>query len=134
MVLGYVDRNGSRHNSVNPLWRSNMTGDYKNTAITICTRDLISWTFQIARGMGYLASRKVLHGDLAARNVLLADNNIVKICDFGLAKTMYKDDNYMKKGDVSSYNQLSCFDVCCGVFHILGSPSNKMDGHRINKR
>ncbi|XP_019866136.2 vascular endothelial growth factor receptor 1 isoform X3 [Aethina tumida] len=96
---GYVDRNGSRHNSVNPLWRSNMTGDYKNTAITICTRDLISWAFQIARGMGYLASRKVLHGDLAARNVLLADNNIVKICDFGLAKTMYKDDNYMKKGD-----------------------------------
>jgi hypothetical protein len=26
---------------------------------TICTRDLISWSFQIARGMEYLANRKV---------------------------------------------------------------------------
>lgn len=40
-----------------------------------------------------------MHGDLAARNILLCENNIVKICDFGLAKTMYKDDNYKKKGD-----------------------------------
>jgi FMS-like tyrosine kinase 1 len=42
-----------------------------------------------------------MHGDLAARNILLADDNIVKICDFGLAKSMYKSDNYRKKGDVS---------------------------------
>ncbi|CAG2061258.1 unnamed protein product [Timema podura] len=42
---------------------------------------------------------QVLHGDLAARNILLADDNIVKICDFGLAKSMYKSDNYQKKGD-----------------------------------
>ncbi|PSN38777.1 hypothetical protein C0J52_18673 [Blattella germanica] len=49
--------------------------------------------------MEYLVSRKVLHGDLAARNILLADDNIVKICDFGLAKSMYKSDNYRKKGD-----------------------------------
>lgn len=43
-----------------------------------------------------------MHGDLAARNVLLAEDNIVKICDFGLAKNMYKDDNYLKKGTVSN--------------------------------
>lgn len=36
---------------------------------------------------------------MAARNILLAEDNIVKICDFGLAKTMYKDDNYKKQGD-----------------------------------
>lgn len=40
-----------------------------------------------------------MHGDLAARNILLAENNVVKICDFGLAKTMYKDDNYKKQGN-----------------------------------
>jgi serine/threonine protein kinase len=43
----------------------------------------------------------VLHGDLAARNILLADDNVVKICDFGLAKSMYKSDNYRKKSAVS---------------------------------
>jgi FMS-like tyrosine kinase 1 len=29
-----------------------------------------------------------MHGDLAARNVLLADDNVVKISDFGVAKSM----------------------------------------------
>ncbi len=43
----------------------------------------------------------MLHGDLAARNILLAENNIIKICDFGLAKSVYKDENYFSKGDVS---------------------------------
>lgn len=41
----------------------------------------------------------MLHGDLAARNILLAEENVVKICDFGLAKTMYNDVNYQRKGD-----------------------------------
>ena len=61
---------------------------------SITTEDLLIWSFQIARGMDYLASRKVLHRDLAARNVLLCDDNVVKICDFGLARSLYKDENY----------------------------------------
>ncbi|XP_014203976.1 vascular endothelial growth factor receptor 1 [Copidosoma floridanum] len=65
----------------------------------ICSQNLISWSFQVARGMEYLSSRKILHGDLAARNILLAKNDIVKICDFGLAKSIYKDGNYLKQSD-----------------------------------
>jgi len=57
-----------------------------------------------------------MHGDLAARNVLLADDNVVKICDFGLAKSMYKSDNYRKKGDVSENALHSIFNV--GIGHI----------------
>ncbi|KAF2903029.1 hypothetical protein ILUMI_03161 [Ignelater luminosus] len=87
------------NNSAQPEWRSNYHGDYKGKVKTICTKDLIMWAFQVVRGMEYLTSRRVLHGDLAARNILLTENNIVKICDFGLAKSMYKDDNYKKKGD-----------------------------------
>ncbi|XP_050509269.1 vascular endothelial growth factor receptor 1 isoform X2 [Diabrotica virgifera virgifera] len=87
------------NNSVQPEWRSNYKGDYKGNINPISTKDLIAYAFQVARGMEYLASRKVLHGDLAARNILLSDENIVKICDFGLAKSMYKNDNYKKRGD-----------------------------------
>ncbi|KAF7410024.1 hypothetical protein HZH68_004405 [Vespula germanica] len=88
------------NNSSQPGWRSNYRGDYKDHNLKpICTQDLLSWAFQVARGMEYLSQRRVLHGDLAARNILLAENNVVKICDFGLAKTMYKDGNYKKKGD-----------------------------------
>lgn len=39
------------------------------------------------------------------RNILLADDNIVKICDFGLSKSMYNADNYLKKGAVSIFKK-----------------------------
>uniref|UniRef100_A0A6B2EPK2 Putative vascular endothelial growth factor receptor 1-like isoform x3 n=1 Tax=Phlebotomus kandelakii TaxID=1109342 RepID=A0A6B2EPK2_9DIPT len=86
------------NNSVQPAWRSNYRMDYKGPARNVTTSDLVCWGFQVARGMDYLASRNILHGDLAARNILLCDDNVVKICDFGLARTMYKSNNYKKQG------------------------------------
>lgn len=67
------------NNSEQPPWRSNYGMDYKGPARTVCTSDLVCWAFQVARGMEYLSSRKVLHGDLAARNILLCADNIVKM-------------------------------------------------------
>lgn len=55
---------------------------------------------------------QVLHGDLAARNILLAEDNIVKICDFGLARSIYKNDEYQKKENVSNTFYHHFKDVC----------------------
>jgi FMS-like tyrosine kinase 1 len=65
--------------------------------ISVNTTDLVSWAFQVANGMDYLATRKIVHGDLAARNVLLCEGHIVKICDFGLAKSLYRNYTYQCK-------------------------------------
>lgn len=48
---------------------------------------------QVASGMGYLEVKQLIHRDLAARNVLIGDNNMAKICDFGLARVI-EDDEY----------------------------------------
>lgn len=73
----------------------------KGSEIAINTSTLISWSFQISRGMDYLASKKIIHGDLAARNVLLCEDNVIKICDFGLAKSLYKSYIYKRTNGTS---------------------------------
>uniref|UniRef100_A0A0E9X9P6 Protein kinase domain-containing protein n=1 Tax=Anguilla anguilla TaxID=7936 RepID=A0A0E9X9P6_ANGAN len=47
---------------------------------------LIEMAVQVAEGMAYLESENSIHRDLAARNVLVGENNICKVADFGLAR------------------------------------------------
>ncbi|CAL8116985.1 unnamed protein product [Orchesella dallaii] len=62
-------------------------------------RQLVAWGLQIANGMVFLSSKKVIHGDLAARNILLTSDLKPKIGDFGLSTQLYNYANYVRKGD-----------------------------------
>lgn len=47
---------------------------------------LFDWAKQIANGMNYLHSHKIIHRDLKSPNVLIAANDIIKISDFGTSR------------------------------------------------
>ncbi|XP_023237493.1 fibroblast growth factor receptor 3-like [Centruroides sculpturatus] len=69
-----------------------------DTGITqfVTYKCLVSYAFQVARGMEYLSSKKCIHRDLAARNVLVTENYVMKIADFGFARDVQNIDYYKK--------------------------------------
>jgi serine/threonine protein kinase len=96
--------------------------------VEFSTKDLIRWSFQIACGMEYLDSKhvasnklnffmilcgevisvevklivfiKVIHGDLACRNILLGGGLVAKISDFGLSRQLANYTSYVKTSQV----------------------------------
>eukprot|EP00039_Didymoeca_costata_P025142 m.12480 g.12480 ORF g.12480 m.12480 type:complete len:708 (+) comp4659_c0_seq1:137-2260(+) len=49
-------------------------------------QDCIEICFQVCQGMSHIASKNFIHGDLAARNILIAEDYTCKVGDLGMAK------------------------------------------------
>ncbi|XP_076835194.1 proto-oncogene tyrosine-protein kinase ROS [Brachyhypopomus gauderio] len=66
---------------------------------------LLDITLDVAKGCAYLEKIHFVHRDLATRNCLVSvreyadPDRLVKIGDFGLARDVYKNDYYRKRGE-----------------------------------
>ncbi|XP_037085289.1 NT-3 growth factor receptor-like [Pollicipes pollicipes] len=74
-----------------PKW-----GSPQSSALDMGT--LHSFADQVASGMEYLASQHFVHRDLACRNILVGEQMVVKISDFGMSRDIYTCDYYKVAG------------------------------------
>lgn len=110
---------------------------------------LFSFAWDIASGMDYLSSKKIVHRDLAARNVLVGEEKICKITDFGLARDVFKEDLYRRTatgrlpvkwtafesllyGTCTTMSDIWSYGIVMyEIFTIGGSPYPKIDGKSL---
>lgn len=75
---------------------------------SVRAQGVIFFWYQMLQSVNPSFPSKCIHRDLAARNILVTHGKVVKICDFGLARDVVNDSNYIVRGNVSSW-MLSVF-------------------------
>ncbi|GLE03250.1 hypothetical protein PINS_up019176 [Pythium insidiosum] len=52
------------------------------------TAQILDWFIQMAMAIKYLHEQRILHRDLKTSNIFLTTENVIKLGDFGIAKTL----------------------------------------------
>ncbi|XP_063959538.1 fibroblast growth factor receptor 3-like isoform X1 [Lytechinus pictus] len=63
----------------------------KPNGVRIEEGTLLNLAWQVAKGMQFLASKKIIHGALCAHNVLVGERKQCKISDYGLSSSLFGD-------------------------------------------
>ena len=95
IMMEYMER-GDLNNYLREFETIIGEGTPKEKEIPVGT--LIYMCTQIASAMKYLIARNFIHRDLAARNCLIGDDNLIKLADFGMSRSLYESHYYIIRG------------------------------------
>ena len=76
---------------------------------------LIHMASQVASGMEYLETMRIIHRDLAARNCLVGEDHLVKIADFGLARFLPSLPSPENSGNSESHEVAAIYTAHAGA-------------------
>lgn len=60
----------------------------KNYGVNVPERQVLDWLIQLVLSLDYVHQRKILHRDVKTQNIFLTHENLIKLGDFGIARTL----------------------------------------------
>ncbi|XP_078603610.1 fibroblast growth factor receptor 4-like [Branchiostoma floridae x Branchiostoma japonicum] len=85
LVLEYAEHGSLLH----LLWTLRAESKLNRTVLVNKRNIFENMMVEVCSGLEHLASRRLVHRDIAARNILICGKGTAKIADFGLARDMY---------------------------------------------
>ncbi|KAF7128625.1 hypothetical protein CNMCM5793_003413 [Aspergillus hiratsukae] len=71
---------------VTPYMEHDLSGLLENPAVNFTEPQIKCYMLQLLEGLKYLHGNRILHRDMKAANLLISNNGILQIADFGLAR------------------------------------------------
>eukprot|EP00116_Pleurobrachia_bachei_P005953 sb/3466215/ len=96
-ICGLLDVFGTKNNIslVIPFMETDLERVIKEPSMILGAADIKSYAMMTLRGLEYLHKHWILHRDIKPNNLLIDSNGVLKITDFGLARTFGSPDkNY----------------------------------------
>ncbi|XP_035212652.1 tyrosine kinase receptor Cad96Ca-like isoform X2 [Stegodyphus dumicola] len=98
VIMEFVSR-GKLQTYLRESRAERLYGNLHGSSKHLTSRDLTAFSYQVAKGMDYLANKGIIHRDLAARNILVDENKVCKVADFGFARDVIASHVYERKSE-----------------------------------
>ncbi|XP_035659258.1 uncharacterized protein LOC118404297 [Branchiostoma floridae] len=98
LLLEYVS-GGSLQSNLRTSRTQQTYGNLHGGSKSLSSRDLTKFAWDVAKGMSFLSAKKIIHRDLATRNVLVSADRTCKVSDFGFSR---EGDEYERTTKVST--------------------------------
>lgn len=74
---------------------------------------------QVGCGLEYLHLQNIVHGDIKPQNLLVGDDGVVKIADFGISKMLQPgEDQQIKLNETAGTPAFMCPEMCAGESYL----------------